>query len=923
MSKIQSKDIFQGDPFEQPLQDLKKFMGVLDSELGKIDGKIKGVAGDIGKALSGSSGTDILKNKEIEKQVTQVEALKKKYEQLTDVEKKLQKEEKEILAAQKALERQRQKGLAAMAKQEQAEKDLIAASKMEVKSLEDLMKKNNALVALRKKVDLTTAEGRKEFQKYTAEIANNDKQLKKYDTQIGRSQRYVGGYKDAIKSVATSMVGWTAIVTGAIAGIKALATGLVELDDRLADVRKTTNLTGAEVRKLYVDLLKIDTRTSQDELLGFARIAGKLGVEGSENIQEFVKAIDNLQIAIGEDLGGDAEETARQLGKLVEIFKLEDIYGLGEALTRVGNVINFLGMTSTANEAYIVDFTKRMAGIAPMANMSITDIMGFASSLDILGQSPEVASTALGKLLIQMGKEVPKFAGIAGMSINDFSKLIKTDANEALLRMLKNVGDSGDGLVILSEIFDELGVDAQRSTQIIGALAGNVALVTEEQAKANKEFQTGNSTAAEAAIRQNTLGGTWSRIGRTIKSTILQYTGYGKALQDTYSELDRQNIILEKLTETERKKYLGNMFLMDVYQQKIKEERDKYVKAQKEKGLADGETAWKKYLREKEAQKAAEEAADATKKLHEENIRILEKHISDVQKLDDWYKKLTEDITITDKTGTFTLEAEGLDLPDGANDVFNDLMEERKHVHEDYVASVIQGYKDMTEEQKRLAVEEYNLNQQKKADFQNMTDSIISNFGQQTFAHQAAVTAQRVAAIQEMAIRIGISKAALKEGLIKTLAKGFPENVPLLIAFLAQTAGLISSMVSIKFREGGGGVMGDSGLILDGKSHEAGGIPLSNVEAEDGEYLSVINRRATRKYRSELPIITDMLNKGIFEKKYKDVSKYDGIVIQENDPYNKKLYELMKTRKEEETQYMSGDYMITKKGNYTQKTRIN
>ena len=155
----------------------------------------------------------------------------------------------------------------------------------------------------------------------------------------------------------------------------------MEYDEALTDAMKTTNLTKGQVTELSDELEKFDTRTPQNELLALLRIGGKLGVEGQENLLGFVRAADKINVALKEDLGGDAEGAIAQIGKMVDIFQLEGQYGLESAMIRTGSAINSLGMASTANEGYIVDFTRRLAGIAPNADISIDKILGLAATL--------------------------------------------------------------------------------------------------------------------------------------------------------------------------------------------------------------------------------------------------------------------------------------------------------------------------------------------------------------------------------------------------------------------------------------------------------------------------------------------------------------------------------------------------------------
>lgn len=160
-----------------------------------------------------------------------------------------------------------------------------------------------------------------------------------------------------------------------------------------------------------------------------------MGIEGKTNLEGFVRAADQINVALKEDLGGDTEETIRQVGKLVDIFKVKDDFGIEQGLLKVGSIINELGAASTANEGFIVEFSKRVAGVAPSAGISVDAIMGLAATLDQFGQQAEASSTVYSQMMAKMFKNTTAYADIAGMSLEKFSVLMNTDANEAFIRV--------------------------------------------------------------------------------------------------------------------------------------------------------------------------------------------------------------------------------------------------------------------------------------------------------------------------------------------------------------------------------------------------------------------------------------------------------------------------------------------------------
>ena len=146
------------------------------------------------------------------------------------------------------------------------------------------------------------------------------------------------------------------------------------------------------------------------------------------------------------------------------------------------------------------------------------------------------------------------------------------------------------------------------------------------------------------------------------------------------------------------------------------------------------------------------------------------------------------------------------------------------------------------------------------------------------------LASEKETATSEQKLSIGQAIINIGKGLAKTLSAGFPVNIPLLIGYIAQTLGIVSTIKSVKFAEGGHGELG-------GERHSQGGTHIPGIgEAERGEYFGIINRQMTRKYSQDLPGIFDSLNKG----KFHDVWDNTNIHLQtELDPYTKKMYDLM------------------------------
>lgn len=327
-----------------------------------------------------------------------------------------------------------------------------------------------------------------------------------------------------------------------------------KLSDSLADVRKTTGLSEEGVRRLNTELKKIDTRSSTAQLLGLSEIAGKLGISGERDVLGFVRAADKISIALGKDLG-NTEQAVNDLGKLTDLFKIKEAYGLEDALIRTGSAINSLGAAGTASEGYLVEFAKRMGGIAPQANFSIESILGLGATMDELGQPVEASATAIGQFVVGLGKDIPGFARIAGLSVKEFTAILQKDGNQALLEVLKNLNSTGTGVQGLADKMGLVGEDGARAVAALGALSNNLDKLVSRQKLANEEFAKGTSLQDEFDVKMQTFGAVLDRTGKqlhsftsnTILSDFLKNLVFG--LSQLISWGDRNMVMLVNLTK--------------------------------------------------------------------------------------------------------------------------------------------------------------------------------------------------------------------------------------------------------------------------------------------------------------------------------------------------------------------------------------
>lgn len=392
----------------------------------------------------------------------------------------------------------------------------IQITRRETKKFADVMKNING--ASLKELRSAAKQLQSEINKLTPgtqAFVEKTKQLQQVNTRIRQLTNEFKGLVTEEKAATFSLKGladgfnkYFGMVTAGIAAVTGLsmafrksAEDAAKLDDTYSDVMKTTGLLHDEVAELDKELMKIDTRTSREQLLLLARDAGKLGIQGKEDILGFVRAADQIQVALGEDLG---EGAIRNLGKIADVLGLTQSMGIEKSLLSIASAVNAVGQASTASEGYLVEFTQRLAGVAAQTGISASNIIGFASGLDQSAMKVEMASTAFQKFLMKLYEDPAKFAAYANLEVGKFTDLLKNDANQAVITILKALKDQ-DGFASLVPIFKDMGLDGARAVSVLAAMATNIQAVTDAQALANVEFEKATSVTEEYNTKNNNM----------------------------------------------------------------------------------------------------------------------------------------------------------------------------------------------------------------------------------------------------------------------------------------------------------------------------------------------------------------------------------------------------------------------------------
>lgn len=342
--------------------------------------------------------------------------------------------------------------------------------------------------------------GTKEWKQYQAELLLTEqrmKELRNASTQTGLS---ISKLADGFNRYAGMAAGAIATLTGMTLTMRQCVDEYAKMEEAESQAIKYTGMTREEVKQLNEQFKQLDTRTPREELNRLAGEAGKLGITGVDNVREFVEAANQINVALGEDLG---EEAVNQIGKLSQMFG-DESRSLRDNMLAIGSAVNQVAQSTSASEPYLVEFTARMGGVGKQAGMSVTDIMGFASALDQNMLRSEMASTALSGLILRIYQEPAKYARLAQMDVEEFTRLMQTDVNAAVISFLEALNKMG-GMAQIAPVLKEMQLSGAEAASVISTLAGNVDLVRREQENANKAFAEGTSITNEYNVQNNTV----------------------------------------------------------------------------------------------------------------------------------------------------------------------------------------------------------------------------------------------------------------------------------------------------------------------------------------------------------------------------------------------------------------------------------
>lgn len=368
---------------------------------------------------------------------------------------------------------------------------------------------NNALANMPVELRKSSAE----FAKLT-EVRNKIASVRKETEDTGKAWTQ---FKGQVAAGAAGYLGGN-MATTAISSIVDTFKGAIkyaaEVSDQFANVRKTTGMTNEEIEILNDNLGKFSTRTARKELLDIAIVAGQFNV-AKDQIEGFVKNVDKVNIALGDEFTGGAQQVATEMSKLRNVFTDIRSDNIGSDIEHIANAINVLADAGIATGPVVADIANRIGGYGIQVGLSTGQTIGMSAAMQELNINSERGGTAMVRILQRMLTNTKDFAKIAGMDLRDFEQLVNTNVYNAFMKVAEGSSKAGGKSTEFANVIKELNVDGAGASEVFAKFGANAELVEQKVSLASAAIFETTSINKEAALKNENLAASLEKLEKS------------------------------------------------------------------------------------------------------------------------------------------------------------------------------------------------------------------------------------------------------------------------------------------------------------------------------------------------------------------------------------------------------------------------
>lgn len=378
-------------------------------------------------------------------------------------------------------------------------------------------------------------------------------QVDNFNSNLRRAQTEADGLSNKLRTALGSREMQTlgrhltafGVVTTAALG--AAAKSAMDWETSWTDVMRRTEGTPEQLSALEDGLrgLAREMPATHAEIAEVAASAAQLGVSVND-----VEAFTEVMVMMGATTDMTAEQAATSMARFANVMGTST-----DDMDRLGSAIVDLGNNSATTESEITTMAQRMAAAGTQVGMTEGDVLGIAAALSSVGVEAAAGGTAVSRTIYDIngavsegGDALEGFAEIAGLSIDEFSRLWQDDAAmgmEAFVSGLARIDEEGGNA---QGALAEIGITEVRTTAALLSMAQAGDFLTDSIERGNRAFDDNTAMSREYAYIQETLAAQiqmfWSRvqdaaidIGETVLPVMESLVNWASEAITWFSEL--------------------------------------------------------------------------------------------------------------------------------------------------------------------------------------------------------------------------------------------------------------------------------------------------------------------------------------------------------------------------------------------------
>ena len=346
--------------------------------------------------------------------------------------------------------------------------------------------------------------------------------LAKASTQLALAGQEVYNLGDRIDQVGQKLTRGVTVPLVALGGYAGAMA--VQYDTAMANVRKVTDMTEAELGRLGDAALELSTTqpVTADQILNIEALGAQLGIADSR-LQSFASTVAGLEIST--NLGW--EQAATQLAQFANITGMADT-----EYENFGSTIVHLGNNLATTEKDIMNMGMRLAAAGSIAGMTDAEILGLSGAMSSLGIRAEAGGSAMTTIISNIskaaatgGEDLNAFAQVAGMSASEFAQAWESDPMSALQSLLEGIARLDESGQDMNVTLSELGINEIRQSDAMRRLASNTDLLSESVDMATSAWEENTALQAEVDQRNESMASRLQTLMNKVNAIAIQVGG--------------------------------------------------------------------------------------------------------------------------------------------------------------------------------------------------------------------------------------------------------------------------------------------------------------------------------------------------------------------------------------------------------------